>query len=207
VLVPKAPDLSQAQATVQAAGQRAGAYFSSWGSWAAEKRKTGWRNTGTPSTTSSGPTSSGPTSPIWPTQNPKHASIASIATPTRLSVDSEAKSDKAWQHVSRQGLTTQAQDDMDEEAIQIKDVTPPKELQVLVQVASDPVEVKGELMPLGIKALDKGEGKTTTVAKGKVVDEEDEFKEIPLDSAAPTPAPVVVVAAAAVAAAVAEKTG
>ncbi|KAM0692875.1 hypothetical protein Q7P36_007432 [Cladosporium allicinum] len=33
----------QAQANVQAAGQRASAYLSSWGSWAAEKRKQGWR--------------------------------------------------------------------------------------------------------------------------------------------------------------------
>jgi hypothetical protein len=32
-----------AQANVQAAGQRASAYLSSWGSWAAEKRKQGWR--------------------------------------------------------------------------------------------------------------------------------------------------------------------
>jgi len=37
------PDLSQTQASVQAASARAGAYFSSWGSWAAEKRKQGWR--------------------------------------------------------------------------------------------------------------------------------------------------------------------
>ena len=37
------PDLAQAQASVQAASQRAGAYLSSWGSWAAEKRKQGWR--------------------------------------------------------------------------------------------------------------------------------------------------------------------
>lgn len=36
---PAAPDLSQAQATVAAAGQRASAYFSSWGSWASERRK------------------------------------------------------------------------------------------------------------------------------------------------------------------------
>lgn len=36
------PDMQQAQASVAAAGQRAGAYFSSWGSWAAEKRKSGW---------------------------------------------------------------------------------------------------------------------------------------------------------------------
>jgi hypothetical protein len=37
------PDLSIAQANIQAAKQSAGAYFSSWGSWAAEKRK-GWAN-------------------------------------------------------------------------------------------------------------------------------------------------------------------
>lgn len=36
------PDLTQAQASVQAASARAGAYLSSWGSWAAEKRKKGW---------------------------------------------------------------------------------------------------------------------------------------------------------------------
>lgn len=35
------PDLQTAQASVSAASQRAGAYLSSWGSWAAEKRKSG----------------------------------------------------------------------------------------------------------------------------------------------------------------------
>ena len=43
------PDLHQAQASVAAAGQRAGAYLSSWGSWASEKRKTGWRSGSIPS--------------------------------------------------------------------------------------------------------------------------------------------------------------
>ncbi|KAL8708858.1 MAG: hypothetical protein Q9220_006314 [cf. Caloplaca sp. 1 TL-2023] len=38
---PSTPDLGAAQASVAAAGQRAGAYVSSWGTWAAEKRK-GW---------------------------------------------------------------------------------------------------------------------------------------------------------------------
>ncbi len=37
----QAPDLSNAQANLQAASTRAGAYFSSWGTWASEKRK-GW---------------------------------------------------------------------------------------------------------------------------------------------------------------------
>ena len=36
---PKAPDLSGAQASIQAAGQKAGAYMSSWGAWASDRRK------------------------------------------------------------------------------------------------------------------------------------------------------------------------
>ncbi|KAK5175501.1 uncharacterized protein LTR77_000640 [Saxophila tyrrhenica] len=38
------PDMQQAQASVAAASQRAGAYLSSWGAWASEKRKSGWRS-------------------------------------------------------------------------------------------------------------------------------------------------------------------
>ena len=37
----RGPDLTAAQASVQAAGQKAGAYISSWGTWASERRK-GW---------------------------------------------------------------------------------------------------------------------------------------------------------------------
>jgi hypothetical protein len=36
------PDLTAAGATVVAAGHKAGSFFSSWGSWASEKRKSGW---------------------------------------------------------------------------------------------------------------------------------------------------------------------
>lgn len=46
------PDFQQAQASVAAAGQRAGSYLSSWGSWANEKRKGGWRSTSGQSTAS-----------------------------------------------------------------------------------------------------------------------------------------------------------
>jgi hypothetical protein len=53
------PDLSHAQANLQAASKSAGAYFSSWGTWASEKRK-GWGNK-TP--LSSPPPSAGPLSP------------------------------------------------------------------------------------------------------------------------------------------------
>src|SRR6266576_7283953 len=49
-LVPKASDLSHAQASVQAASSRAGAYLSSWGTWASEKRKVGWGRSSNPAT-------------------------------------------------------------------------------------------------------------------------------------------------------------
>ena len=38
----RTPDLSHAQASVSAAGQKAGAYLSSWGAWASERSKKGW---------------------------------------------------------------------------------------------------------------------------------------------------------------------
>lgn len=61
--LPKAPDLSQAQATVQAASMKAGAYLSSWGAWAAEKSKTGWgRMSGESSKAEKGSASRSPTS-------------------------------------------------------------------------------------------------------------------------------------------------
>ena len=46
--VARTPDLTAAQASVQAAGQRAGAYIYSWGAWASERRK-GWAK-GSPNT-------------------------------------------------------------------------------------------------------------------------------------------------------------
>ncbi|KAF1809447.1 hypothetical protein P152DRAFT_484557 [Eremomyces bilateralis CBS 781.70] len=58
------PDLSQAQASAQAAGAKAGAYLSSWGSWAAEKRRTAWSAySGTGSQPPSRPSSQVPNTP------------------------------------------------------------------------------------------------------------------------------------------------
>ncbi|KAL5342385.1 transport protein Avl9-domain-containing protein [Aspergillus crustosus] len=57
-------DMTQAQASVNAVGQKAGAYFSSWGSWATEKRKE-WQEK---KSTSPSPTASAAvTSPSTPT--------------------------------------------------------------------------------------------------------------------------------------------
>ena len=49
------PELAQAQVAVQAAGAKAGAYFSSWGTWAAEKRRSGWARSSTPTNENSSP--------------------------------------------------------------------------------------------------------------------------------------------------------
>ncbi|KAI9711651.1 MAG: hypothetical protein M1812_007084 [Candelaria pacifica] len=57
-------DLSTAQTSVSAASSRAGAYFSSWGTWAAEKRKTGWGKSAL--TDQSNPTKSPPKASATP---------------------------------------------------------------------------------------------------------------------------------------------
>lgn len=60
---PQAPDLSHAQANLQAASNRAGAYLSSWGAWASEKKK-GW---------------GAPKSPLGP---PASATIPTLSDPS-----------------------------------------------------------------------------------------------------------------------------
>ncbi|GMF69695.1 unnamed protein product [Aspergillus oryzae] len=59
----KAPsvDIAQAQASVSAAGQRAGAYLNSWSTWASEKRKEWQDKSKTPSSPSSVTSPSAPT--------------------------------------------------------------------------------------------------------------------------------------------------
>jgi hypothetical protein len=75
---PKAPDLSQAQASVQAAGQRAGAYLSSWGSWASEKRKTGWGRSSSSSSQATSPTMESKPKPDFP--SPSASSVPTFTT-------------------------------------------------------------------------------------------------------------------------------
>jgi hypothetical protein len=77
------PDLHQAQASVAAAGQRAGAYLSSWGSWAAEKRKTGWRSNSAQSTTSD-------TAPS-PVDRPKVTTVSELGKDETVTVTSTAE--------------------------------------------------------------------------------------------------------------------
>ncbi|KUL88581.1 hypothetical protein ZTR_05114 [Talaromyces verruculosus] len=64
-------DITQAQASVNVASQKAGAYISSWGAWASERRKE-WqdRRSTTTSSTISSPTSSSETTPKKPSALP-----------------------------------------------------------------------------------------------------------------------------------------
>ncbi|KAJ5351462.1 hypothetical protein N7452_000436 [Penicillium brevicompactum] len=80
-------DMTQAQASVAAASQKAGAYFSSWGSWASEKRREWQDKRGT------SPNPSIDTNPTAnPTSSPK--GITSPSTPVLTVVTETAESDR-----------------------------------------------------------------------------------------------------------------
>lgn len=80
-------DMTQAQASVAAASQKAGAYFSSWGSWASEKRREWQDKRGT------SPNPSINTNPTAnPTASPK--GITSPSTPVLTVVTETAESDR-----------------------------------------------------------------------------------------------------------------
>lgn len=78
-------DLSQAQASVSIAGQKAGAYISSWGSWASERRKE-WQDRRGQSTNSTS------TSSISPP--PARSPVASASTTTLPNVSETLESDR-----------------------------------------------------------------------------------------------------------------
>jgi hypothetical protein len=63
-------DVSQAQTSVTAASQKAGAYFSSWGSWASDKRRE-WqeKRSSSPNSNSSPSMIASPSTPVLPTVN------------------------------------------------------------------------------------------------------------------------------------------
>lgn len=81
---PKASDLSHAQASVQAASSRAGAYLSSWGTWASEKSKVGWGRSSNPATPQNSPPPKSPrdikqSAPFSLSSNEKPTSTPSAA--------------------------------------------------------------------------------------------------------------------------------
>ncbi|KAM5472332.1 hypothetical protein MauCBS54593_002923 [Microsporum audouinii] len=87
---PPAVDLTQAQATVSAAGQRASAYFSSWGSWANERRKE-WQTKNTGSPISSPTTATTPRASM--SANERRSVEHGVKSPVTESVTKESKGD------------------------------------------------------------------------------------------------------------------
>jgi hypothetical protein len=79
----QAPDLTHAQANIQAAGTRAGAYLSSWGVWASEKKK-GW------ATSKSGSAASTPVTTPLPSPAPIDLKRAEDFTRDKGSMDYSA---------------------------------------------------------------------------------------------------------------------
>lgn len=87
---PPRPDhLHQAQASVTAAGQRASAYLSSWGSWVGEKRRAGWGRS------YSGSAGNGPTTPPVPCN--ERAKVTTVSELEKEKVDGVANSDSTSQ--------------------------------------------------------------------------------------------------------------
>ncbi|KAF5863818.1 late secretory pathway protein avl9 [Aspergillus alliaceus] len=98
----KAPsvDIAQAQASVSAAGQRAGAYLNSWSTWASEKRKE-WQEKKTPSSptsvTSPSSTSAGTTEPGDPPERGRRSMQATRSEDSALSRSASRR--KRWSNM------------------------------------------------------------------------------------------------------------
>lgn len=83
-----APDLTKAQQTVQTVGNKAGAYMSSWATWAGEKRRSGWGR----SASATAPAKNKPT-PALPPQTEKALPV----TPTRSLEAERPKTQESYQ--------------------------------------------------------------------------------------------------------------
>ncbi|BDD59801.1 hypothetical protein MAP00_004989 [Monascus purpureus] len=96
-------DLSQAQASVSAVGQKASAYFSSWASWAGEKRK-GWQDKRTAPPVSTPPGTSSSTSTFASAAEANRSDADSRQVTPRQSEDSVRRSQsvsrkKRWSNI------------------------------------------------------------------------------------------------------------
>ena len=76
---PRTPDLTAAQASVQAAGQKAGAYLSSWGTWASERKKS-WAKQGAETGGENAPADSKSVSAPSPPKLSRWGSVASTVS-------------------------------------------------------------------------------------------------------------------------------
>ena len=85
---PATKNLQNAQASVAAASQRAGAYLSSWGAWASEKRKTGWGR----SSTATSPDEDGAPLSSGLENRPRVTTVSELDRPNSLNPTSKGRS-------------------------------------------------------------------------------------------------------------------
>ncbi|KAJ5987296.1 Late secretory pathway protein AVL9 [Penicillium sp. IBT 35674x] len=97
-------DVSQAQATVSVASQKASAYFSSWGSWASEKRKE-WQEKRSSSPSPTPNTTSAPATNAAASQSPP--------TPVLSVVTETTESDRGRRRSMQQHRSTPSEDTSD----------------------------------------------------------------------------------------------
>ncbi|PYH98567.1 hypothetical protein BO71DRAFT_41522 [Aspergillus ellipticus CBS 707.79] len=98
----KAPavDMTQAQASVNAASQKAGAYLSSWGSWASEKRKEWQEKRNTPSSPTSVTSPSAPTlTEIGETDRGRRHSMQSRRSEDSVALSRSGSRRKRWSNI------------------------------------------------------------------------------------------------------------
>lgn len=92
-------DLGQTQASVNTAGQKAGAYFSSWGTWASERRKE-WqdRRSGTTTATTAATTTGAvaATAPAAPLTSPSTQTLRSVSE--KVEPDGPSRRDSFQNH-------------------------------------------------------------------------------------------------------------
>ncbi|KAF2427271.1 hypothetical protein EJ08DRAFT_593154 [Tothia fuscella] len=141
VKFPKAPDLSGAQASMQAAGQKAGAYFSSWGSWAAEKRKTGWRSG---SGSAQSPPSVGSPTFASPRESKSESSVSGssawidVSAPSESSGEKNESSGEDKKNVDRTSLLFEQQQQSEKKETPPKDFTQKESARVVSPEATSP---------------------------------------------------------------------
>jgi hypothetical protein len=154
--VPKAPDLTQAQATVQAASQKAGAYLSSWGAWASEKRRSGWGRSASGSANNSAPPSPTLDQKEFsrpPTSVPQVLFQAQPESPPKAIVQKQPNTEQGWSTQAVSGAETKV------ELSGTDVVSKPVETSTVKVVATEKSEA-ADIPKVTISAAEPGTGQT-----------------------------------------------
>jgi hypothetical protein len=108
--------VAQAQASVQAASSRAGAYLSSWGTWASSKRKNWQKPDGSAASSPTTPTM--PPTPIWAAEESRPA----VTTVSELSKEHTTQPAAAERGSDVKGMDNEEPTEEDVQKIHQEDI-------------------------------------------------------------------------------------